>query len=73
MPPRSRIDRTKPHIAIIMHKSGKFLEKKPLMQKSMLLRIEESSERRDDSPPRNASIGWTITFVYIAANPGIEP
>ena len=62
-----------PHIIIPMHKSAKSWEKKLLMQKSMPLRTEESSERKDNSPLPNASIEWTITFVYIAANPDIEP
>ena len=73
MPPHSPIDQIGPHAATLMHASVKSREKKLLMQKSMPLRIEESSERRDDSPQRNINIGWTITFVYIAANLGIEP
>ena len=56
-----------------MPESVKSQEKKLLMWKSMPLRIEESSKRKDDSPPPNANTGWTITSVYIAANPGTEP
>ena len=73
MLPHCPIDQIEPHAATLMHVSTKSLEKKLLMLRLMPLRIEESSERRDNSPQRNANIGWTITFVYIAANPGIEP
>ena len=73
MPPCSPIDQIGPHAATLMHAFTKSLEKKLLTQRSMPLRIEESSERRDNSPQRNANIEWTITFVYIAANPDIEP
>ena len=74
MPPRSPIDQIEPHAATLMRASAKFREKKLLTQKSMPLRTERSSKgRKGDSPQRNANIGWTITFVYTVANPGIEP
>ena len=74
MPPHSPIDQIGPHAATLMHESVKSQEKKLLTQRSMLLRIEECSKgRKDDSPQRNVNIGWTITFVYTAANPDIEP
>ena len=74
MPPHFPIDRIEPCVATLMHASAKSLEKKLLTQKLMPLRIEESSKgRKHDSPQQNANIEWTITFVYIAANPGIEP
>ena len=74
MPPHFPTDQIGPHAATLMHASAKFREKKLLMQKSMPLRTEESSKgRKDDSPRRNANIGWTITFVYTVANPDTEP
>ena len=73
MPPHSPIDRIGPHAATLMHASVKSREKKLLTRRSTPLRTEESSkERKDDSPQQNANIGWTITFVYIAANPDID-
>ena len=73
MPPHSLIDQIIPHAAIPMPESVKSQKKKLLMRKLTPLRIKGSSGRKGDSPPLNANIGWTITFVYIAANLDTEP
>ena len=72
MPPHFPNDRIEPHAATPMHAFVKSQEKKLLMQKSMPLRTEESSERKDDLPLPSASTGWTIIFVSIAANQDTE-
>ena len=68
MPLHSLIAPNGPHAAILMHASVKSREKKLLVWRSMPPRTEEGSERKDDSPPQNANIGWTTTSVYITGN-----